>query len=146
MGFVGIVALLLFCNCVDVRGQAAQTSDSSVTQQAGASATADGDTTGTSTASNTQTPTDNAGGQTSSVISHETTDGSGSPAILSGNDGRDRDGTNNVQRASMNMVGSPTENLELNDDESVDPDTEMQDRQEYSQDKRKSEQSQPDTR
>jgi hypothetical protein len=36
---------------------------------------------------------------------------SGSPGMLSGKNGKQRDGTNNVQRASMNMEGSPVGNL-----------------------------------
>jgi hypothetical protein len=31
----------------------------------------------------------------------------GSPSTISGNEGRDRDGTNNVQRSTPNMAGSP---------------------------------------
>lgn len=63
---------------------------------------------------------------------------SGSPAVLSGERGSDRDGTNNVQRASMNMVGSPVKNLDIDDERPVDPDTEMRDRQEYTQEKQQS--------
>src|SRR5688500_642649 len=37
------------------------------------------------------------------AVEQTTTSGSGSPAVLSGEDGDGRDGTNNVQRASMNM-------------------------------------------
>lgn len=35
------------------------------------------------------------------------TSSSGSPSTISGNDGKDRDGTNNVQRSTPNMAGSP---------------------------------------
>lgn len=35
------------------------------------------------------------------------TSSAGSPSAISGNDGQDRDGTNNVQRSTPNMAGSP---------------------------------------
>ena len=38
---------------------------------------------------------------------------SGSPALLSSGKGSQRDGTNNVQRATMNMAGAPASNLQL---------------------------------
>lgn len=58
---------------------------------------------------------DTAERKTGAVIQITTTE-SGSPSILSGNNGRSRDGTGNVQRASPNMVGSPVpRNLNLVD-------------------------------
>jgi len=67
------------------------------------------------------------------AVPQTSTSQSGSPAVLSGEDGSERDGTNNVQRASMNMVGSPVDNLNLDANESVDPDAEMKDRQDQTQ-------------
>ena len=63
----------------------------------------------------------NAGG-----LIQETSSGSGSPAFLSGKDGAERDGTNNVQRAEMNMAGSPVGNLRLNDGKPADVNAEME--------------------
>lgn len=60
---------------------------------------------------------------------------SGSPAALSPDHGRERGGTNNVQRASMNMVGSPTGNLNLDENGAVNTDSEMVDRQDHTQEK-----------
>lgn len=74
---------------------------------------------------------------------HQTTSSqSGSPAMLSDDQGSGRDGTNNVQKASMNMAGSPVKNLDIDDRRTVDADTEMQDRQEYTQEKQLSAQDQ----
>lgn len=56
---------------------------------------------------------------------------SGSPAILSKQNGRMRDGTNNVQRATMNMAGSPAGNVRIPLTRPEDPDKEMKDRQNY---------------
>ncbi|HEX8040451.1 MAG TPA: hypothetical protein VF490_14935 [Chryseosolibacter sp.] len=64
--------------------------------------------------------TTNAGG-----LIQETSSGSGSPALLSGKNGTERDGTNNVQRAHMNMAGSPVDNLRLNDRQPADVNAEM---------------------
>ena len=49
---------------------------------------------------------------TSGMMEH-TSSASGSPAMLSEGKGSERDGTNNVQRATMNMAGSPAQNLKL---------------------------------
>jgi hypothetical protein len=71
-----------------------------------------------------------------------TTSQGGSPAVLSGKKGSDRDGTNNVQRASMNMAGSPAAGLKLDQNNSGKVDAEARDRQQYSQDKARSAQNQ----
>jgi hypothetical protein len=73
------------------------------------------------------------------AVTQSTESQSGSPAVPSENDGRKRDGTNSVQRASMNMVGSPANNIRLKQDRpSNDPNNEMRDRQVYEQDKSRS--------
>ena len=69
------------------------------------------------------------------AVSQTTSSGSGSPAVLSSKDGQGRDGTNNVQRASMNMAGSPANNIRLGQTNSVNADNEMRDRQIVEQDK-----------
>lgn len=69
------------------------------------------------------------------AVSQMTSSGSGSPAVLSSKDGQGRDGTNNVQRASMNMAGSPANNIRLGQTNSVNADSEMRDRQIVEQDK-----------
>ena len=69
------------------------------------------------------------------AVSQITTSSSGSPGVLSGKNGNERDGTNNVQRASMNMVGSPVRNLNLDNTRTVDADSELRDRQDYTQEK-----------
>ena len=69
------------------------------------------------------------------AVSQTTSSGSGSPAILSSKGGQGRDGTNNVQRASMNMAGSPANNIRLGKTNSVNADSEMRDRQIVEQDK-----------
>ncbi len=51
-----------------------------------------------------------SGGQpagSAQAIMYRTSSGAGSPAVLSDNRGRARDGTGNVQRATPNMAGSP---------------------------------------
>lgn len=101
----------------------AMPSDSAQAVVSASDTTATGSNTGSPAASNTP------------AIHQTTSSQSGSPALLSGDQGNDRDGTNNVQRASMNMVGSPVKNLDIDDERPVDPDTEMQDRQEYTQEK-----------
>jgi hypothetical protein len=53
-----------------------------------------------------------------------TSSSSGSPAMLSDKNGKQRDGTNNVQRASMNMEGSPVGNLDVAED-NVNANTEV---------------------
>ena len=50
-------------------------------------------------------------------LMEHTSSPSGSPAILSRGEGSQRDGTNNVQRATMNMAGSPVSNLGLTGNE-----------------------------
>lgn len=69
------------------------------------------------------------------AIPQTTESSSGSPAVLAEDDGEARDGTNTVQRASMNMAGSPVNNLNLTEGQAVDPDTEMADRQDRTQEK-----------
>jgi hypothetical protein len=58
-------------------------------------------------------------------VSQESTSGSGSPALLSGSDGEDRDGTGNVQRAKPNMAGSPVGDLRMDKKKHVDSDREI---------------------
>lgn len=69
------------------------------------------------------------------VVPQTTESSSGSPAVLAEDDGEARDGTNTVQRASMNMAGSPVNDLNLTEGQAVDPDTEMADRQDRTQEK-----------
>lgn len=69
------------------------------------------------------------------TVSQSTSSSSGSPAVLSKGKGNDRDGTNNVQRASMNMAGSPVGNLDLDAGQTVDVDSELRDRQDRSREK-----------
>ena len=123
-------------------------------QQANAQGTNDtrqqnsADTTGTSNASASQNQARQGAGNASvspantPAVPQTTTSGSGSPAVLSGKDGSQRDGTNNVQRASMNMAGSPANNLRLSEKRVVNADSEIKDRQKYSRDKQISEQRQ----
>ena len=68
------------------------------------------------------------------AVPQTTTSQGGSPAVLADDDGDGRDGTNNVQRASMNMAGAPASNLQL-DDKAANPDSEMKDRQDKTRDK-----------
>ena len=72
------------------------------------------------------------------AVPQTTTSQSGSPAVLSKDNGEGRDGTNNVQRASGNMAGSPANNLNLDEIKTEDADSEMKDRQGYTQDKQNS--------
>lgn len=58
------------------------------------------------------------------AVAQTTSSQSGSPAILSAENGKLRDGTNNVQRASMNMAGSPVRNIRLRD-RNIDTDVEI---------------------
>ncbi len=53
---------------------------------------------------------DQKGGGEQHQFTEKTTSGSGSPSVLSAGNGRERDGTGNVQRATPNMVGSPVSN------------------------------------
>ena len=69
------------------------------------------------------------------AVVQTTSSSSGSPAVPAGNSGKQRDGTNTVQRATMNMAGSPAENLNLSEGQAVDPDTELADRQDRTQEK-----------
>lgn len=72
------------------------------------------------------------------AVSETTSSGSGSPAVLSGDDGKKPDGTNTVQRASINMAGSPANNLGLDQTGPEDVESEMKERQDYTQDKQES--------
>jgi hypothetical protein len=74
---------------------------------------------GTGGASAANPPASNA-----PAIPQTTSSQSGSPSILSSKDGSMRDGTNNVQRATMNMAGSPVRNVKLQN-ESVNPNSEI---------------------
>ena len=78
------------------------------------------------------------------AVSQTSSSSSGSPAVLSKEDGKGRDGTNNVQRASMNMAGSPANNIRVTNNKDANPDSEMSDRQNYEQDKQRSAQNQTD--
>lgn len=69
------------------------------------------------------------------VLPQMTSSSSGSPAVLAADNGNKRDGTNTVQRASMNMAGSPAANLNLSEGQAVDADTELSDRQDRVQEK-----------
>lgn len=71
-------------------------------------------------------------------VPQTTTSQSGSPAVLSDDDGTGRDGTNNVQRASMNMAGAPASNLKLGDNSAVQENSEMNGRQALTRAKSKS--------
>ncbi len=57
------------------------------------------------------------------AVVQESTSQSGSPAMLSGKKGSDRDGTNNVQRAKPNMAGADVRGLKYG--EGKDPDREI---------------------
>jgi hypothetical protein len=70
-------------------------------------------------------------------ISTTTSSSSGSPAVLSRNDGDERDGTNTVQRAKPNMAGSPVDGVSIPDTPG-DTEGELKDRQAYSRDKEQS--------
>jgi hypothetical protein len=51
---------------------------------------------------------DSSGNQSAPpAVIQRTTSESGSPSVLSADNGRGRDGTNNVQRSSINVAGSP---------------------------------------
>jgi len=62
------------------------------------------------------------------AVTEETTSQSGSPAVLSEDEGEGRDGTNNVQRAEPNMVGSPVDGIHYSGREVNDADREIRDR------------------
>lgn len=78
--------------------------------------------------------TESGSAASAAVVTTPTTSGSGSPAVLSRNDGRGRDGTNTVQRATPNMVGSPVENVRVPVTSSEGVEDELSDRQEESRD------------
>lgn len=100
---------------------------------------ATGNNTGTNqTTSGQSSGTSDPRASNTPAVPQTTTSQGGSPAVLSGEKGSERDGTNNVQRASMNMAGSPAEGLELDQRNSENVDSEGQDRQQYSQDKARS--------
>lgn len=105
------------------------------------------DTPGAAEAAAQANNNDNNAGDSAQVsneppVPQTTSSQSGSPAVLAGERGRERDGTNTVQRASMNMAGSPAKNINLNDRRTVDVDSELEDRQDYSQEKQVSAQNQ----
>jgi hypothetical protein len=56
------------------------------------------------------------------AVIEETSSQSGSPAVLSGTKGAERDGTNNIQRAKPNMEGSSVNGLKI---KNVDEDKEI---------------------
>lgn len=92
----------------------------------------------TTTANKANEKETNARASNTPAVPETTTSQGGSPAVLSGEKGSDRDGTNNVQRASMNMAGSPAAGLKLDQNNSNQVDAEARDRQQYSQDKARS--------
>jgi hypothetical protein len=67
----------------------------------------------------------NAQSSNAPAVTQETSSQSGSPAVLSPENGTDRDGTNNVQRAKPNMAGSPVGGIRAKD---VDEDNEIKKR------------------
>lgn len=98
------------------------------------------DTPGAAQAAAETNENDNGGADETTVsnappVAQSTSSQSGSPAVLSGQKGKERDGTNSVQRASMNMAGSPAANLNLGPEQTVDVDSELKDRQDYTQEK-----------
>lgn len=73
-------------------------------------------------AAGTSVGAEDEGGPGTSTVTEFTTSGSGSPAILSEKNGRDRDGTGNVQRASYNIAGAPVPgNMDLSQTNSSPP-------------------------
>lgn len=70
--------------------------------------TESGSTTGTETREGENEEASNV-----SAIPSSDSSPAGSPASLSGNNGAEPDGTNNKQRASYNMAGSPVQNMKL---------------------------------
>lgn len=75
--------------------------------------TTEGETTESSTADGEKINEGAASTDNSGVVTHEETSGSGSPSILSDEEGNARDGTNNVQRAKPNMAGSPVNGIHM---------------------------------
>jgi hypothetical protein len=63
---------------------------------------------GSTTSENTQADPD---ASNVPAVMQENSSQSGSPAVLSGEEGSDRDGTNNVQRAKPNMAGSKVKGM-----------------------------------
>jgi hypothetical protein len=122
-------------------GQQATPKSPADAQQADTTGTANV-TQGAGTTQDTTNAVSDARASNTPAVQQFTSSGSGSPAVLSGDKGKDRDGTNNVQRASMNMAGSPAANLNLDDQKAVDVDSELRDRQDYAQEKQTSAQHQ----
>lgn len=142
---IGLV-LALFSICLYAQNDNAQSpqSDSEVdnvneAQRAGTADTPGAEEAAEAANTDAGNETDSASQASDAAIVPQTTSSqSGSPALLSGKNGSERDGTNNVQRATFNMVGSPVENINLGDDQTVDADSELQDRQDRTQEKQTS--------
>ena len=130
---------------VNEPGQATSAAQQQVTDTTGTANAGSANQTSATASDTTDSAIDPRASNTPAVPQTTTSD-SGSPAVLSGDKGADRDGTNNVQRATMNMVGSPADNLSLDDNTTVDANSEMQDRQNYTQEKEVSGQSQSQSR
>lgn len=83
--------------------------------------------TGTSSLANPPDLENNQSGNTTTTpgLIQTTSSASGSPSVLSEEQGRDRDGTNTVQRGGLNMAGSPVDHLDLAGNKSVDVDEEI---------------------
>lgn len=79
--------------------------------------------------------TSNQAASNAPAVPQTTSSQSGSPAMLSSEDGKGRDGTNNVQRATMNMAGAPAENLHMGNVQPGDAGKALKDRQEYTRGK-----------
>jgi hypothetical protein len=75
--------------------------------------------------------TTNPAASNTPAVSQTTSSQSGSPAVLAEEDGKMRDGTNNIQRATMNMAGSPVDNVNLKEG-NVNPNTEIAESQRQS--------------
>jgi hypothetical protein len=172
MGNVKLIIVLLMISCLTLQAQQRkdQTGDKATqqlkaAQQSANSTDQDGDSL-ENAAANAQGTADTPGATEAAVDANNNNDGdpgndasparasntpavsqtsssaSGSPAVLSKDDGRGRDGTNNVQRATMNMAGSPANNIRVNNSKDTNPDSEMNDRQNYEQAKQTSAQDQ----
>lgn len=144
-----IVSITIFLSCLSGYSQQqdkagdADSAKESPTQKAAPLTTAD--TPGAKEAA-AEANEPGSNGPTTAPAEGPTASQSGSPAVLSGGDGKDQDGTNTVQKASMNMAGARVEDVNLDDRRSVDADTEMQDRQERSRDTEASARDQQGTR
>lgn len=92
-----------------------QGSNSDQANAAGSNRPEAGDTTAAAPAGDLNPATEKQSGNTThaSGLMEHTSSPSGSPSLLSDESGTKRDGTNNVQRATMNMVGSPVRNMSL---------------------------------